>query len=87
MSFFFLSQQFITRGVRADCGSYFVSTYKTHKLHEERNRKKEKELRKEKKEERRKIRYNDKPNTWMIAIKQSQLPSCIIECKNTAIEF
>jgi len=78
---FFLSQQFITQGTRADRGSYFVTLYKTCKLHEERNRKKEK------KEERRKIGYNDELNTWKVAIKQSQLPNCIIECKSTAIEF
>ena len=33
-SFFFLNQQFITRSTRADRGSYFVTTYKTTKLHE-----------------------------------------------------
>ena len=34
--------------MRADCGSYFVTTYKTSKLHEERKRKEEKKLRKRK---------------------------------------
>jgi len=32
--FFFLNQQFITWGMREDCGSYFVTTYKTTKQHD-----------------------------------------------------
>ena len=32
----FLNQQFITRGVKADHGSYFVTKYRMSKLHEER---------------------------------------------------
>jgi len=39
---FFLDQQFITWGMRAGCGSYFVATYKTSKLYKKGN-KKEKE--------------------------------------------
>jgi len=33
--FFFLNQQFITQSVVADRGSYFVTTYKRHRLHDE----------------------------------------------------
>ena len=32
---FFLNQQFITQGMRAGYGSYFVTTYETSKLHEQ----------------------------------------------------
>ena len=48
VNLFFYIQQFITWSMRADCGSYFVTTYKTSKLHEERKRKEEKKLRKRK---------------------------------------
>ena len=44
--FFSLNQQFITRHVVADCGSYFVTTYNRSKLHEEIDKKGEKENRK-----------------------------------------
>jgi len=44
---FFFIQQFITRSVRAAHGSYFVTTYKTTKLHDGKERKKEKKRRKE----------------------------------------
>ena len=37
--FFLKIQQFITWNVRANYGSYFITIYKTCKLHEERNRK------------------------------------------------
>ena len=33
--FFFLNQQFITQGMRAGHSSYFVTTYKISKLHEQ----------------------------------------------------
>ena len=36
---FFLFQQFITRSVVADHGSYIVTMYRTSKLHEKRERK------------------------------------------------
>ena len=42
---------------------------------------------KKKKKKKRKIRCNDKPNTWKITIKQSQQPNCIIEYKSTVIKF
>ena len=35
LSVFFLDQQFITRHTVVDCGSYFVTTYKRSRLHEE----------------------------------------------------
>jgi len=34
-SYFFLNQQFITWSTVADCGSYFIATYKRHRLHDE----------------------------------------------------
>ena len=43
---FFLNQQFITQSIRADHGSYFVTTYKTTRLHDEREKRKKKKRRK-----------------------------------------
>ena len=40
--FFLFNQQSIIQNTRADHGSYFITMYKTSKLHEERNRKKKK---------------------------------------------
>jgi len=37
VSLFFLNQQLITWGMKADCGSYVVTTYKTTELHEKGN--------------------------------------------------
>ena len=51
---FFLNQQFITQGARADRGSYFVTTYKTTKQHDiekKRNKKKREELEEKSKRE------------------------------------
>jgi len=44
--FFKKNQQFITWGVRADRGSYFITTYKTNRLHDGRKGKGKKEERK-----------------------------------------
>jgi len=49
--FSFLNQQFITQGMRADHGSYFVTTYKMSKIHERRNRKEKKKETKRKEKE------------------------------------
>jgi len=47
--FFFLNQQFITRGAPADHGSYFVTTYiKTESTCEKKKKKKKKRKRKKK---------------------------------------
>ena len=51
---FFLNQQFITQGVRADHGSYFVTMYKTNKLYKERNRKRKKDKKKRSRKRKRK---------------------------------
>ena len=40
---FFLNQQFIIQSMRADHGSYFVTTYIICRLHEERNRRRKQE--------------------------------------------
>ena len=50
-------------------------------------RRETKKKKKKKKKKKRKIRCNDKPNTWKITIKQSQPPNCIIEYKSTVIKF
>jgi len=53
MCHFFLNQQFVTRGARADRSSYVVTTYKATKPHdkeikENKNEKKKKEKEKDK---------------------------------------
>ena len=53
--FFFLNQQFITWHAVADCGSYFVTTYRRHRQHVE----EETEEGKRKKEEKKGTNHKD----------------------------
>jgi len=83
----FFVQQFITWGTRADYGSYIVTTYKTSKLHEKKNRK-GKKLRN--KEETQKGKIKEKKNKRKPkrdAVNQTQLLNCIVKCKSTTVEF
>jgi len=48
---FFLNQQFITRHIVADHGSYFVTTYRRYRQHVEEEIKKGKRKKEEKKKE------------------------------------
>ena len=77
---FFLNQQFITWGAKADHGSYFVTMYRISKLHKERKG--------ERNKTRKDIKEGEKDtNAWNIASEQLWLPNCIIEHKSTAVKL
>ena len=69
--------------MRADCGSYVVTTHKPSKLYRKELRNKEETQEEKIKEKKNKRKSECKRDV----VNQTQLPNYIVKCKSTTVEF